>query len=101
MTYRDDHDAALARADALEKELADAQAEHQRDEAKIAELEAKLRARGKPPARPTPPRPDRPRKRWWIGAAVAAGGLAVGGVVVAIAVRHWRTEQQRIANGWD
>ena len=51
MTYRDDHDAALARADALEKELADARAEHQRDEAKIAALEAKLRSAGKrPPA---------------------------------------------------
>ncbi len=95
MTYRDDHDAALARAAALEKELADARAEHHRDEEKIAKLEAELRAR---------PRPKRTHKRppgraVWI-AALAAGVLVVAVPVVVLVQRH-RAARDQVAAGWD
>lgn len=42
--YRDDHDAALNRAEALESELAQLQSERNADQAKIAALEQKVRA---------------------------------------------------------
>jgi type II secretory pathway pseudopilin PulG len=100
MTYRDDHDAALARADALEKELADARAEHQRDEAKIAALEARLRDAGKPPAAPKP-KPKRLTRRWWITPAVIGISLVVGLVVIVVMVRRLRTDKERVAYGWD
>lgn len=71
MTFRDDHDAALARADALQVELERANAEK-------AELEAKLAARAEPakPERAPSPSPPpvsegAPVKRWQIAVIIA------------------------------
>lgn len=75
MSYRDDLEAAVARADALAQDLADAHAHEQRDEARLAELTAalaearrELAARAalatplpSPSSSPTPSRPTRPR----------------------------------------
>jgi hypothetical protein len=104
MTYRDDHDAALARADALDRELAGAQAEIKRDETRIADLERQLReARDQIPkqraARPAADKPGptaRPRTALWIGAGVAI--VAIG---IALVVWHRVRDRQRVANGWD
>ncbi|HUS67123.1 MAG TPA: hypothetical protein VMZ28_21445 [Kofleriaceae bacterium] len=52
MTFRDDHDAALARAQALQTELERSEAERKRLEAEVAALKA-----------PRPPRAKRPTKR--------------------------------------
>jgi hypothetical protein len=51
MTYRDDHDAALARAESLEKELAET--ERERDRLR-AELEAARQTPPPPPPQPAP-----------------------------------------------
>lgn len=58
MTFRDDHDAALARADALEEEVERTKRERDELAAKVKELEA---ASKQPP--PKPPKPKKPKKR--------------------------------------
>ena len=54
MTFRDDHEAALARAEALQTELDRSEAERKRLEAEVAALKAPKPPRAK---RPTKPRP--------------------------------------------
>lgn len=93
VTFRDDHDAALARADALERErddaketaeqaeakLAAANAERLRLEAEVAELRARQPAdEAKPPAIAPPPS----SRLWvWVGVVVVAVAFLV--VIVA------------------
>lgn len=112
MTYRDDHDAALARADALEAELRAAKSEHDHDQEKIAELESKLSA---PKVEPPPPRktapapepdyyiPDPPKppttfllieKRTWLIGGFFAVALLCGFL-------YNRCERNKVADGWD
>lgn len=102
MTYRDDHDAALARADALEKELADARAEHERDEAKIARLEGELRSRPRPhtPHEKRAPTPDEPTRPPWALIGVLGGLLVVAGGIVAFVLLR-RPSSRAVDDGWD
>ena len=105
MAYRDDHDAALARADALDRELTSAQQEIERDEKRIADLERQLReARAKVPKQ-KPPRPQpaasdtTPSKvRPWMW---AVGGSLVVAIIIVVAIWHHQRDRARVANGWD
>jgi hypothetical protein len=58
MTFRDDHDAALARADALEDEVERTKRERDELAAKVKELE---QAQQKPPKEPKPKKPKKQR----------------------------------------
>ncbi len=59
MTFRDDHDAALARADAAEAEAERAREERDALAAKVKELEGELEKRPKPKPKPK----EKPKKR--------------------------------------
>lgn len=109
MTYRDDHDAALARADALEAELKQARAEITQDENRIARLEAELARRPKPHSKkrepkrqPEPREPREPRKRSVVPLVFAAlaGILVIAGLVFYLIGRH-RADRAQVADGWD
>ena len=113
LTYRDDHDAALARADALEAELRSEKSEHDHDKERIAELETKLaNARSATPEPATKPRrepapelyaPEPPpppttylgveKRSWAIAGCLAA---LLGGILVY----KW-IDQRKVADGWD
>lgn len=96
MSFRDDHDAALARAAALQAELDRARSDDSRQESRIAQLEAQLAetearraaaeqelARHRPPLAPsTPSAPDHQLRNWIAGALIL---VSLGLLVVAIA----------------
>jgi hypothetical protein len=111
VSYRDDHDAALARADALAQELAGARAEHQRDEARIAALEAQLHAYrtarprqtgGMPRSAPPPDRVSHGKSgpRICMVLAVMAGCLVVAAGIELAVHRHERA-RRAVKDGWD
>jgi hypothetical protein len=68
MTFRDDHDAALARAAALEDEVERTRAERDKLAARVRELETR-KPEPRRERKPKPPRPERPRTpfRVWLG----------------------------------
>ena len=108
MTYRDDHEAALARADALDRELASERAEIFRDETRIAELEGQLRdARRQVPSTPREPRAStahaavEKKKAPWRMIIWTVGFLVVGLIGVKIFLWRVATNRERVAYGWD
>lgn len=92
MTYRDDQDAALARADALQVDLDRSRTELERTKALLARREAELAAE-KTRTAPSAPEPgprvipgrDNPKLAVGIAAVAFAGAL---GVVMFTKVRH-------------
>jgi hypothetical protein len=101
VAYRDDHEAALARADALAQELEAERAKHERDDVRIAALEAELAKR--PAVRQdvvadtTAPTP----KPWIKWIAVGGGAaLVIVGAIVFFAIRH-RAQWAEVEDGWD
>jgi hypothetical protein len=98
--YRDDLEAALAHADASERELDKARAELAADHERIAELEQQLadakrklgeaeRAapKPKPKQKPAPAKPSgaKPSSRWiFVAGCVVAGLVLIGGVVAIV-----------------
>jgi hypothetical protein len=84
MTYRDDHDAALARADALEAELARERARSQASrtaafaaEERARKLEAQLAARQPQPPSAAAPAPARPQRSSGVMAGLGVALVAV------------------------
>jgi hypothetical protein len=85
MTYRNDHDAALHRADALERDLAAARQRSQADKAKIAQLEAQLASlRAAARIYTTPPPVPPPVRAQPSGARIAIGLTA--GLISVLAI---------------
>jgi hypothetical protein len=121
VTYRDDHEAALARADALAAELEAERAKHDHDGERIAALEAELAKRpvvieAKPEpeevvvadeaepagAGPVDSPTDPPRPKPWIKWLVVSGGasLVAAGAIVFFVMRH-QAKWAEVEDGWD
>ena len=106
MTYRDDHDAALERADALQDEVD--RIEHERDDlaAKVAKLEAEAKHPPEPEKdkRAKPVRNDRDAeargKRIWRFRIAAAVALLVAFVVALVGILAG-AKQGQARRDWD
>lgn len=89
--FRDDHHAAVARAKALERELAGVRRELGKQTRRVAKLEERLSSLDRPMVASEAPASARPvrlpaRARWWVRLAAA---IFFGGFVGVVAVRIW------------